>query len=195
MRAGSGYYSAAFIAACRRSGARFSVAARMDPAVTAAIAAIGDGAWTPVRRVRDQNHKAAAGTGELFPVRRYHPVFTDSAFAMPKAEEQHRDHAIIEQVSADLSDGPLAHAPSGKFAGNAAWLALAAIAHNLTRAAGAPSVDRDLAPIGGKCERAHDRGVQIRCCRPPQRCGDESVLTPGIVVVRNVKISTATGLF
>jgi len=31
---------------------------------------------------------------------------------------------------------PIAHLPSGKFAANAAWLALSAMAHNLTRAAG-----------------------------------------------------------
>jgi hypothetical protein len=40
---------------------------------------------------------------------------------MLQAEEQHRDHAVIEQVFADLTDGPLAHAPSGRFAANAAW--------------------------------------------------------------------------
>jgi Transposase DDE domain group 1 len=38
-------------------------------------------------------------------------------------------------VFADLKDGPLAHAPSGKFMANSAWLVLAAIAFNLTRAA------------------------------------------------------------
>ena len=63
-------------------------------------------------------------------------MFTDSPFELVQAEEQHRDHAIIEQVIADLTDGPLAHLPSGSFAANAAWLTLAAIAHNLTRAAG-----------------------------------------------------------
>ena len=45
-RADSGFYNAAFIAACRRAGACFSVTARMDPAVTAAIAAIPEDAWT-----------------------------------------------------------------------------------------------------------------------------------------------------
>ena len=56
---------------------------------------------------------------------------------MLAAEATHRDHAIIEQVIADLKNGPLAHLPSGRFAANAAWLVLAAIAFNLTRAAGA----------------------------------------------------------
>jgi hypothetical protein len=55
---------------------------------------------------------------------------------MLQAEEQHRDHAQIEQVIADWAGGPLAHLPSGSFPANAAWLALAAISHNLLRAAG-----------------------------------------------------------
>jgi hypothetical protein len=67
---------------------------------------------------------------------RYHAVFTDSPLTMLQAETCHRGHAIVEQVIADLKAGPLAHLPSGKFAANAAWLTLAAMAHNLTRAAG-----------------------------------------------------------
>ena len=55
---------------------------------------------------------------------------------MIQAEAQHRDHAIVEQVFADLTSGPAAHLPSGHFPANAAWLALTAICHNLTRAAG-----------------------------------------------------------
>jgi hypothetical protein len=89
-----------------------------------------------VRRVRDLNRKAPAGQDELFSCWRYHAVFTDSPFETIQAEAQHRDHAIVEQVFADLSDGPLAHLPSGHFPANAAWLTCAAICHNLTRAAG-----------------------------------------------------------
>ena len=85
-----------------------------------------------VRRVKDR----AVRQDELFPVWRYHAVFTNSPFVLPQAETHHRGHAIIEQVFADLFDGPLAHLPSGKFAANAAWLTLAAIAHNLARACG-----------------------------------------------------------
>jgi hypothetical protein len=91
-----------------------------------------------VRRVRRLNPKhVPAGQSEMFAVYRYHAVFTDNPEAMLDAEATHRDHAIIEQVIADLKDSALAHLPSGKFAANAAWLACAAIAHNLTRAAGA----------------------------------------------------------
>ena len=64
-------------------------------------------------------------------------MFTDSAEPMLAAEATHRDHAIVEQVIAELKSGPLAHLPSGVFTANAAWLVCAAIAHNLTRAAGA----------------------------------------------------------
>ena len=64
-----------------------------------------------VRRVRDKNPKAAPGQGELFPAWRYHAVFTDSPCELVQAEEQHRGHAVIEELLADLNDGPLAHLP------------------------------------------------------------------------------------
>ena len=65
-----------------------------------------------VRRVKDLNRQAAPGQDELFSVWRYHAVFTDSPFTLIQAEAQHRDHAQVEQVFADLADGPLAHVPS-----------------------------------------------------------------------------------
>ncbi len=58
-------------------------------------------------------------------------------FILAQTEPQHRQHAIIEQVNADLVDGPLGRLPSGVFTANAAWLILAAMTHNLLRAAGA----------------------------------------------------------
>jgi hypothetical protein len=89
-----------------------------------------------VRRVRRLDTAQAPDQGELFTQYRYHAVFTDSPFVLEQAESQHRGHAVIEQVNADLINGPLAHLPSGRFNANSAWLACAAIAHNLTRAAG-----------------------------------------------------------
>ena len=87
-----------------------------------------------VRRVRRLNPKhVPAGQTEAFAVYRYHAIFTDSAEPMLVAEATHRDHAIVEQVIAELKNGPLAHLPSGRFAANAAWLALNVIAHNLAR--------------------------------------------------------------
>ena len=90
-----------------------------------------------VRRFRRLNPKTVpAGQGELFSTYRHHGVFTDSPLIMLEADKTHRAHAIVEQVIADFKGGALAHAPSGNFAANAAWLVLAAIAFNLTRAAG-----------------------------------------------------------
>ena len=37
------------------------------------------------------------------------------------ADKIHRQHAIIEQVHADLKGSALAHLPSGVFTANAAW--------------------------------------------------------------------------
>jgi len=51
-RADSGFYNAAFTGACRRAGAYFSVTPRMDPAVTAAIAAIPEDAWAAIKYPR-----------------------------------------------------------------------------------------------------------------------------------------------
>jgi hypothetical protein len=48
-------------------------------------------------------------------------------------EAEHRDHAVVEQVIADLKDQALAHFPSGEFAANGAWTVLGALAHNLLR--------------------------------------------------------------
>jgi hypothetical protein len=77
-----------------------------------------------VRRVRRLNPATApARQGrqqELFAAYRYHAVFTDSGASMLHAEATHRDHAIVEQVIAELKNGPLAHLPSGVFTANAA---------------------------------------------------------------------------
>ena len=210
VRLDSAYYNAAVSGAIRSQDARFSVTAPMNASIRAAIAAIPEDTWTPirypraiwddqlqawisdaevaeaeytafaskkgqavtarliVRRIRDLNKKAAAGQDELFPLWRYHAVFTDSPFVLVQAEGQHRDHAVVEQVFADVTSGPLAHMPSGVFAANAAWLAIAAIAHNLVRAAGAlasrpfakaraATIRRDLIAVAARTAR-HGRG-------------------------------------
>jgi Transposase DDE domain group 1 len=179
VRTDSAFYAGAFVAACRRGGAHFSVTVRMDPKIRRTITSIDDGAWIPikyphaifddeagewisdaeiaevpytafasrrahrtdgrliVRRVKRLNPQATAqGQGELFATYRYHAVFTDSPFQLIQAESHHRGHAVIEQVFADLIDGPWAHLPSGQFSANAAWVQLGVTAHALTRALG-----------------------------------------------------------
>jgi hypothetical protein len=91
-----------------------------------------------VRRVRDLAKPATVGEqGELFPVWRYHPFFTDNPAPTLQVEREHRHHAVVEQVIADSKASALAHLPSGHFHANAAWLTLWAMAYNLLRAAGA----------------------------------------------------------
>ena len=168
VRADSAYFRHDVIAAATAGGARFSVTARLNKAVTRTIASIDEQAWTPIRypnAIYDDEQqrwisdaevaevpftaftsrrKAEHVTARLIVrrVKRLNPtvatsqvLFTNTTLAMVEAEATHRDHAVIEAVFADLKNGPLAHAPSGKFTANAAWLVLAAIAFNLTRAA------------------------------------------------------------
>ncbi len=236
LRADSAYYGWDVIAAARRQKARFSITARKDRAITAAIAGIPDTGWTPirypraifdeqlqywvsdaevaeipytaftskpkaqqvtarliVRRVRDQNpdHTVADAQGELFPAWRHHAVFTDTDLPMLTAEADHRRHAIVEQVIADLKNGPLAHLPSGNFAADSAWLVLTAMAFNLTRAVGAlarhstpkppprrsaptssqsppGSPDPPAAPVCDYPRLAMGRGVAAAAQRPPR---------------------------
>jgi hypothetical protein len=91
-----------------------------------------------VRRVPDLNPKQVEQP-TLFDVYRHHAFFTTTDkddMGTVDADKTHRGHAIIEQVHADLKNGPLAHLPSGVFTANSAWLVLAVIAFNLTRTAG-----------------------------------------------------------
>lgn len=89
-----------------------------------------------VRRVKRLQPLTGDGTeqGELFATYRHHAFITNSTLDMVEADQRHRGHAIVEQVIAELKDGPLAHLPSGKYAANAAWVACAAIAFNIARA-------------------------------------------------------------
>jgi hypothetical protein len=86
-----------------------------------------------VRRIPDLNPHPGQPT--LFDTWRFHAFFTTSTLDTVAADKTHRGHAIIEQVHADLKNSALTHLPSGKFTANAAWLVLAVMAFNLTRAA------------------------------------------------------------
>ena len=91
-----------------------------------------------VRRVPDLNPRVKHGQDALFDTWRFHAFFTTTSpeqMDIVAADKTHRGHAIIEQVHADLKNSALAHLPSGKFTANAAWLVLAVMAFNLTRAA------------------------------------------------------------
>ena len=185
-RADSAFYRHDLVTAMIKAKMWFSVTARKNTAVKAAITRIPEQAWVPikypnavweaddtvpgggywvsdaevaetsfvafsskkkaqqvpcrlvVRRVRRLQPTASDGTvqGELFAAHRHHAFITNSTLTTIAADQHHRDHAIIEQVIAELKDGPLAHLPSGRYGANAAWLAHAVIAFNLARAIG-----------------------------------------------------------
>lgn len=118
-----------------------------------------------VRRVRDRNF---GPEDEMFPVWRYHPFFTNNTEPVADADITHRRHAVIETLFADLIDGPIAHMPSGSFWANSAWTVLAAITHNLLRAAGTLA-GKAMAVARGATLRRHLVSVPARFTRPQGR--------------------------
>ena len=116
-----------------------------------------------VRRVPERNTTKleAASQDGLFPLWRYHAVFTNNPAALVEAEKAHRGHAVIEQVFADLKAGPLAHLPSKSFNANSVWLAIATIAFNLTRALGVTA--------GGRYARAETATIRAHIIHTPAR--------------------------
>ena len=168
VRADSAFYSKTLLSTAAKFGVRFSVTARQDKRIRAAIEAIDEAAWqsipywlstpevsgadiaeTPfvvfagdkrhartvrlvVRRVRPTPGSQLA----LFTAWDYHAFVTDRDGDLPDLEADHRRHAVVEQRIAELKSAGLAHLPSGQFMANAAWLALAVMAHNLGRAVG-----------------------------------------------------------
>ena len=161
MRADSGFYAHAVVATCRKSDVRFSITIRISPALHALIAAIPEEAWTPIpywidggADVAETTYTPFKGEKDAAPVRLivrrvrptpgsqlalltlydHHAFITDRVGEMLDLEADHRRHAEIENAIRDLKYGMgLNHLPSGKFAANAAWLAVQVIAHNLAR--------------------------------------------------------------
>ena len=83
-----------------------------------------------VRRVKPTPGSQLA----LFADYSYHGFITDRDGATLALEADHRRHAEIQNAIRDLKYGVgLNHLPSGRFAANAAWLAVQVIAHNLAR--------------------------------------------------------------
>ena len=123
-----------------------------------------------VRRVPELNEtKRARGQDPLFDTYRHHGFFTTIApgvLGTVAADKTHRGHAVIEQINAELKAGPLAHMPSGNFHANAAWLTIAAMAHNLLRTAAAL--------IGGAFGRARAQSLRQKLITIPARIAHRS---------------------
>ena len=144
-----------------RWNVRFSITIRQHKSLRHLIEAIPEADWTPIpywmdgaadvaettyipfqndlRRCPGAAHRPAGEAHAWFPTgplrqlqlsRLHHrPGRGD-----PGTEADHRRHAEIENAIRDLKYGVgLNHLPSGRFAANAAWLAVQVLAHNLAR--------------------------------------------------------------
>jgi hypothetical protein len=148
LRGDSGFWSGKVLDGCRRHGIRFSITVRQTKSVKAAIAAIGEDAWTDIdypdggaAQVAETTLAGKAG-GRLI-VRRTRlvgaqatlwPDWRHHAFTAVALDADHRRHAVVELAIRDLKQGAgLCHCPSGVFLANAAWALLATLAHNLLR--------------------------------------------------------------
>jgi hypothetical protein len=151
LRADSGFWSAKVLAACRRHDIHFSITVRQTSTVTAAIAAIGEDAWTNIDypdggvaqvaettlggdRLIVRRTRLTGPQATLWPDWRYHAFVTDRQDSAVWLDADHRRHAVCELAIRDLKDGAgLRHCPSGVFLANASWLVIATLAHNLLR--------------------------------------------------------------
>jgi hypothetical protein len=89
---------------------------------------------TPITGAQAINRGQDPEQPALFPIYDYHPMITDRAGDLVQIEADHRRHAEVELTIRDLKhDMGLNHFPTKSFGGNAAWLILNTIAHNLTR--------------------------------------------------------------
>jgi hypothetical protein len=89
---------------------------------------------TPITDAQARNRGHDPGQDPLFAIYDYHPMITDRTGEIVQVEADHRRHAEVELTIRDLKhDMALNHFPTKSFGGNAAWLILNTIAHNLTR--------------------------------------------------------------
>ena len=161
VRADSGFYTHAIVAACRDKGVRFSITVRQHPQLRNLIEAIPKTEWTPIpywmegaADVAETEYTPFQNEPDAVPVRlivrrvkptpgsqlalfthySYHAFITDREGDTLDLETDHRRHAEIENAIRDLKYGVgLNHLPSGRFPANGAWLAVQVMAHNLAR--------------------------------------------------------------
>ena len=161
VRADSGFYTHSVVSVCRQLDVRFSITVRQHKSLRNLIEAIPETDWTPIPYWMDGAAAVAETTYTPFqsepdaaPVRlivrrvqptlgsqlalfvtySYHGCITDREGNTLDLEADHRRHAEIENAIRDLKYGVgLNHLPSGRFAANAAWLAVQVMAHNLAR--------------------------------------------------------------
>jgi hypothetical protein len=150
LRADSGFWNTKVFERLEKAGWQYSIGVRMIKTVRAAVEAIPEDAWTKIdypeegeaqiaetvyggRRLIVRRTRLLGAQAELWPDWRHFAFITNRTDDIALVEAEHRDHAVVEQVIADLKDQALAHFPSGHFHANGAWTVLAALTHNLLR--------------------------------------------------------------
>ena len=150
IRADSGFWNTKVFERLEQAGWQYSIGVRMIKTVRAAIEAIDEDAWQRIdypedgeaqiaetvyggRRLIVRRTRLLGPQAELWPDWRHFSLITNRTDELAIVEAEHREHAVVEQVIADLKDQALAHFPSGHFYANAAWTVLAALAHNMLR--------------------------------------------------------------
>ena len=151
LRADSGFWNTKVFEYLEKAGWQYSIGVRMIKKLRATVDQIPEDAWTRIedyptggeaqiaettyggRRLVVRRTRLLGAQAELFPDWRHFAFITNRTDALALVEAEHRDHAVVEQVIADLKDQALAHFPSGDYDANAAWTVLAALAHNMLR--------------------------------------------------------------
>ena len=150
LRADSGFWNVKVFERLERAGWQYSIGVRMIKTIRAAVEAIDEDAWQRIdypadgeaqiaeavyggRRLIVRRTRLLGAQAELWPDWRHFCFVTNRTEDITLVEAEHRDHAVVEQVIADLKDQALAHFPSGQFNANGAWTVLGALAHNLLR--------------------------------------------------------------
>jgi hypothetical protein len=151
MRFDSGFWSNPTIATLERLGVGFTMGVTMNKYVLSAVLALDESAWTPIdytaegeaqvaecdykgRRLVVRRTRLVGRQATLWPQWRHFGFVTDLEGDVVDVDAFHRSHANVELAIRDLKEGAgLEHMPSGRFFANAAWLACAALAHNLIR--------------------------------------------------------------
>jgi hypothetical protein len=150
LRADSGFWNTKVFQRLEKAGWLYSIGVRNIKKVRAAIEAIDEDAWQRIdypdegeaqiaettygeRRLIVRRTRLIGPQAELWPDWRHFALITNRTEDITLVEAEHREHAVVEQVIADLKDQALAHFPSGHFYANAAWTVLAALAHNMLR--------------------------------------------------------------
>ena len=150
LRADSGFWNTKIFELLEGKGWEYSIGVRNIKQIKACVNAIDEQAWQAIaypaggeaqiaettygdRRLIVRRTRLSGAQAELWPDWRHFCLITNRTDELAVVEAEHRDHAVVEQVIADLKDQALAHFPSGQFHANGAWTVLGAIAHNLLR--------------------------------------------------------------